>query len=343
MRRRRRVMKSNAGFLRWVRAALVALPALLFLAGCGGSGTIVAGGGTGGTGISAGVITEKGSVTVNDVRFAVDNTTSIRLNDLPASESDLQIGMIVKLRGTFNAGGTTGTAESIEAESNVKGRISLFGPEQDSFSVLGQKTFVDNQTKFAGVGGLGDLRLNDVVRVFGFRDVQGDIWATFVERLAGSGEEEEISGIVSEKNVIDNTFVLGGFLLVDFVARNPEIEPPGFGFENGDPVEVEGVFNVGTNRFEATEIEREDIEDAEFDPLEDDRVEVEGFASDVTEIAPGIFTLSVNGVPVRTNADTSYEGGVRADLRDNVRVEAEGVWTMIGVDLVLVAENIEFE
>jgi hypothetical protein len=30
-------------------------------------------------------------------------------------------------------------------------------------------------------------------------------------------------------------------------------------------------------------------------------------------------------------------------LINNVRVEAEGVWTMIGVDLVLVAEEIEFE
>lgn len=336
-------MKSNAGFVRWMRAALLALPALLFLAGCGGSGTIVAGGGTGGTGISAGVITEKGSVTVNDVRFAVDNTTSIRLNDLPASESDLQIGMIVKLRGTFNADGSNGTAESIEAESNVKGRISLFGPEQDSFSVLGQNTFVDNQTKFAGVGGLGDLRLSDVVRVFGFRDVQGDIRATFVERLSESGGEEEISGIVSEKNVIDNTFVLGGFLLVDYVARNPEIEPQGFGFENGDPVEVEGVFNVARNVFEATGIEREDIEDAGFVPLEGEKVEVEGFASGVTEDPPGIFTLSIAGFPVRTTADTSYKKGAPTELRDNVRVEAEGVWTMISGDLVLVAENIEFE
>ncbi len=338
-------MKSNAGSIRWGRMALLALPALFFLAGCGGSG-IVAGGGTGGTGISAGVITEKGSVTVNDVRFAVDNNTSIRLNDLPASESDLRVGMVVKLRGTFNADGSTGTADSIEAEGNVQGRISVLDLGEGSFSVLGQKTFVDNQTIFAGVGGLNELELGNVVRVFGFRDVPGDIRATFVERLSGSGGEEEIFGIVSEKDVVDNTFMLDGFLLLDYVIRNPEIEPPGSSFDNGDPVEVEGVFNVGTGRFEATEIEREDIEDAEFIPLEGEKVEVEGFASDVTEIAPGIFTLLVDRFPVRTNAGTSYEGGATgtsADLINNVRVEAEGVWTMIGVDLVLVAEEIEFE
>ena len=39
----------------------------------------------------------------------------------------------------------------------------------------------------------------------------------------------------------------------------------------------------------------------------------------------------------------SCEGGTPADLRDNVKVEAEGVWTAIGGDLLLVAETIEFE
>ena len=336
-------MRSNAMFKRKTLAAFLALPALFFLAGCGESGTFVAGGGTGGTGISMGAITGFGSVIVNDVEFTVSPGAVIRLNDNVVSESDLRIGMIVKLRGTFNADGTTGTAESIEAESNVKGRISVLDLGEGSFSVLGLKSFVDNQTVFSGVSGLSDLRLNDVVRVFGFRDVPGDIRATFVERLSGSGGEEEIFGIVSEKDFIDNTFMLGGFLLVDYVIRNPEIEPPGLSFDNGDLVEVEGVFNVGTNRFEATEIEREDIEDADFVPLEGEKVEVEGFASNVTEIAPGIFTLSVDGVPVRADAGTSYEGGTSADLRDNIRMEAEGVWTMIGVDLVLVAEKIEFE
>lgn len=336
-------MKSNAGFFRWSRAVLLALPALFILAGCEGGGSIVAGGGTGGTGISAGVITGKGSVIVNDVRFTVDNNTLIRLNDLPASESDLQIGMIVKLRGTFSADGSNGTAESIEAESNVKGRISLFGPEQDSFSVLGQKNFVDNQTIFVGVRGLNDLELDNVVRVFGFRDVQGDIRATFVERLSVSEEEEEeeVFGIVKNKGA--NTFELG-FLVVDYVTRNPEIDPSGF--ENGDPVEVEGEFNVARNVFEATEIKREDIEDAGFVPGEGEKVEVEGFTSDVLEISPGIFTLFVDGLPVRTDGGTSHEGGATgtsADLINNVRVEAEGVWTMIGGDLVLLAERIEFE
>jgi len=331
-------MKSNAGFFRWSRAVLLTLPAFFILAGCEGGGSIVAGGGTGGTGISAGVITGKGSVIVNDVEFAVIPDTVIRLNDIDVLESDLRVGMIVKLRGTFNADGSTGTADSIEAESNVRGRISVLDLGEGSFSVLGQKSFVDNQTIYSGVGGLSDLQRNDVVRVFGFRDVPGDIRATFVERLSGSGGEEEIFGIVSDKDDILGTFRLG-FLLVDYVTRNPEIEPPGFDFDNGDPVEVEGVFNVETNRFEATEIEREDIEDADFAPMEGEKVEVEGFASDVTETAPGIFTLSVNGFPVRTDANTSYEGGTRADMRDNVRVEAEGVLT----GGVLVAEKIEFE
>jgi hypothetical protein len=167
-------------------------------------------------------------VIVNDVEFTVSPGAVIRLNDIDVSESDLRVGMIVKLRGTFSADGITGNADSIEAGSDVQGRISLFGPEPDSFSVLGQKTFVDNQTIFAGVSGLNDLELDDVVRVFGFRDVPGDIRATFVERLSGSEGEEEIFGIVTGKDVVPNTFMLGGFLLVDYVIRNPEIDPGGF-------------------------------------------------------------------------------------------------------------------
>jgi len=329
-------MRSNAMFKRKTLAAFLALPALFFLAGCEGSGSLVAGGGTGGTGISSGVITGFGSVIVNDVRFMVDDNTLIRLNDMLATETDLRVGMIAKIRGTFRADGITGTADSIEVESNVKGRISLFGPEPDSFSVLGQKNFVDNQTIFVGVSGLNDLGLDNVVRVFGFRDAFGDIRATSVELLVGPGGEEEVHGIVADKDVVPNTFRLG-FLLVDYVTRSPEVAPGGI--QDGDPVEVEGVFNVGTGMFEATEIEREDIEDVEFVPMESEKVEVEGFASDVTETAPGIFALAVDEYPVRTNAGTSYEGGTPADLRDNVKVEVEGVW----LGGTLVAEEIEFE
>lgn len=332
-------MKSNAGFVRWMRAALLALPALLFLAGCEGSGVNVAGGGTGGTGISAGVITGFGSVIVNGVTFKVTDNTSIRLNDFPSSEAVLQEGMTVKIRGTFDDEGITGTAASIEAESSVRGMISAIDPGEGSFSVLEQMIFVDNQTKFSGASVLDELQLNDVVQVFGFRDAFGDLRATFVERLSGTGGEEEVSGIVSEKDDVPGTFRLG-FLLVDYVIRTPGIEPTGFGFDNGDPVEVEGVFNAATGRFEAEEIEREDIEDAGFVPLEGERAEVEGYTSGVTENPPGIFTLAVDGFPVRTSAGISYEGGDPASLRDNVRVEAEG---RVDANGILVAEKIEFE
>ena len=331
-------MKSNAGFVRWMRAALLALPALLFLAGCEGSGVNVAGGGTGGTGISAGVITGKGSVIVNGVTFEVTDNTFIRLNDIPASEAALQVGMTVKIQGTFDETGSTGTAFGIEAENDVRGMISALDPGAGSFSVLEQTIFVDNQTVFSGGGGLGDLQPNHVVRVFGFRDALENLRATFVERLSESGGEE-VSGIVSEKDVVPGTFRLG-FLKVDYVTRTPGIEPAGFEFNDGDPVEVEGVFNAVTGMLEAEEIEREDIEDAAFVPREGERAEVEGFTSGVTENPPGIFTLAVDGFPVRTGAGISYEGGNPADLRDNVRVEAEG---RIDANGVLVAEKIEFE
>ena len=101
------------------RVALAA--ALSFtLAACGGGGGGLDGG-TGGTGVSTGVMT-KGSVIVNGVRFE-DTTANITIDDTPKTASALQNGMVVKVRGRFNADGTTGTAERIEVENEARGTV----------------------------------------------------------------------------------------------------------------------------------------------------------------------------------------------------------------------------
>jgi hypothetical protein len=318
-------MKSDAGVIRWMRAALMALPALFFLAGCGGSGTIVAGGGTGGTGISAGVITGFGSVIVNDVQFDVSGAV-ITLNDNTASEGNLRLGMFVKIRGTFNPDGLTGVADLLDSDNEVLGAISNIGP--DTFTVLGQEIIVESQTVFDRISppDLTGLRQDDIVEVYGIRNGNDIIRATRVEKKSSGEGEISVKGTVT--NFIGgNTFNIGALFVTSTVTL-----PVGFG--NGVFVEVKGI-PTGPDSFTATRIELEDEEDTEFNPEEGEEVEVEGFVSNFS-VHPGVFKVGLQDV--QTTAATNFEGGTSADLADGVRVEAEGV--LAGG--FLVAEDIKF-
>jgi hypothetical protein len=70
----------------------------------------------------AGPITGFGSVIVNGVRFSTTGAT-ILVNGVAATEADLAIGQVVRVEGTVDAGGTTGTAQSVTFEDNVTGPI----------------------------------------------------------------------------------------------------------------------------------------------------------------------------------------------------------------------------
>lgn len=322
-------MKGNAGIIRGARMALLALSALFVFAGCWGSTTTVAGGGTGGTGISTGVITRFGSVVVNDVEFDVSGT-SITVNDNTAAENSLRLGMVAKIRGTFDPGGLTGVADLLDAENAVLGPISGFGPEVDSFTVLGQKVFVDNNTVFDNNSvfppDLSGLVQGDIVEVYGLWDT-GGIRATRVEKKT-SGQGANVKGLVSNYTPGQDTFNIG-VLLVTFTP------PPPAGFGNGVFVEVEGD-PTGPDSMTATRIELEDEEDAPFNPQEGEKVEVEGYVTGYTTLSSPFF---VNGRLVDASG-ARFEGGVPGDLADNVRVEAEG---RIDASGVLIAQEIEFK
>lgn len=316
-------------FIRKVLVGLLTLAEVFLLAACGGSGTQVAGGGTGGTGISTGVMT-KGSVIVNGIRFE-DTLANITIDDTSKLPADLQDGMVVKVRGKFNDDGLTGEAEKIEAENEVQGAISGFGPEADAFTVSSQNIFVDGGTVFANVAGLSGLSVGNRVEVHALRDSGNNLRATRVELLAGARalEPDELKGTVSGLNPTDNTFLLGT-QLVDYTVAT--IRPAG-ALGNGILVEVHGSLSGAT--FIATFVDLEDLEDAGFDPAEGEEVEVEGFVSGFTALSSPFF---VNGRLVDASG-ARFEGGVPGDMANDVRVEAEG--HMSGA--LLLVEKIEFK
>ena len=324
----------NSPQFRYLMRALFLIVACFAFASCGGGGggSVVAGGGSGGTGISTGVMT-KGSVIVNGVRFE-DSLAQITIDDTPKLPADLEDGMVVKVRGKFNADGLTGEAERIEAENEVQGKIASKGPEADAFTVLGTKVFVDGGTVWSNVPGssLAGLSVDDPVEVHGLRDSANNLRATRVEFLAGArlAEPDELKGVVSGLSAGAQTFFLG----TQLVSYGGATIRPAGALADGILVEVHGSLSGPT--FNATFVDLEDLEDDAFDPAEGEEVEVEGFVSGFGA-TPGDFF--VNGRAVRTTASTRFEGGIPGDLANDVRVEAEGHKS----GSVLIVEKIEFK
>jgi hypothetical protein len=237
------------------------------------------------------------------------------VDDATAAETQLQDGMVVKVRGTFNADGTTGTALKIEADDELEGPVFSPQPALNLFLVLGQTVYVDDLTVFVnttGLSGASPLAANDNVEVHGLRDASGVIRASRVERKAPGLEAIEIKGVVSNLNVIPNTFTVGA----TFVTFDPATAPAGL--DNGIRVEVKGT-PTGTASLTATAIQREDLEDADFEPRDGETHSVEGLTSGVVG-----NSFSLNGNTIRNSAGTRFRNGNPDDLFDDIQVHATG-------------------
>ncbi len=294
---------------------------------CGGGGG--GGGSTAGIdrlGISSGTITGFGSIFVNGVEWRTSGA-GISVDDGPGTEADLRLGQVVTVRGTLDANGAGGRAESIDFDNEVEGPIASIDAAAASFVVLGQVVLTSPDTVFDDsiVGGFAGLAVGDEVEVSGYRDAAGAIRATRVEQH-DAGDDFEVKGVVSGLDPVAKTFLLGS-LVVNYAGAVLE----DFGSDtlgNGDFVEVEGDFAGGV--LVADKVERED--DISGDA--GDESEVEGYITRFVSLAD----FDVAGVRVTTNAGTEFEGGTAADLALDLKVEVEGEFNAAGV---LVADEVE--
>jgi uncharacterized protein DUF5666 len=294
------------------------------------------GGNNGGTGVPAvswGVM-KKGSVIVNGVTFDPASAEIIH-DDSPASDALLQDGMSVKVKGRLNADNVTGAADKIRTDSEVRGTI--VGKGVDSITLLDQQVFADSRTVFANVESFQTLTAGQWVEVHGMRDAQDRLLATRIEVLdpASGPPSDRLKGAASTPFTGGNppalTFTLRGLTVV--TTAGTLIQPAGATINSGDSVKVHG-FLSGTT-FTAGRIDREDLENVEFEPQETEEFKVEGFVSRFTTPSAG---FSVGQISTRLTGTTRFKGGVAADLANNVRVEAEG--HMAGG--VLTADQIKF-
>ncbi len=302
------------------RILLLCLLAGLALFSCSDSGVHVAGGGVGGTGKSTGTITAKGSIVINGIEFDTAGA-AITVDDSPATEEDLKVGMVARVRGTFNADGLTGDAEMIEAENEVQGRVAG-QPGAYSFSLVGSTVFVDAETVYENDVGLGIGALSDgaAVEVHGYRDQDGNVRATRVELLDGAEVIDEVKGFATGFTDTETPFTLSNGAASITVVLAPGFSSNGT-IANALLVALHGSYDGSNSTFTAARVDIEELEDAAFKPEKGDEFEVEGFVTGFVDLDTSFF---VNGVQVQLASDVRFDGGLPADLANDVKIEAEG-------------------
>jgi hypothetical protein len=296
-----------------------AAASLALLAGCGSGGGSAAtstpppgsqGGGIQGTGgFAKGAITGFGSIFVNGVEFRT-TSASITVNGQSASEAQLKIGQVVVVNGTIDSNGTTGTASSVTFDSDVRGQVGAVDAAAGSFTVLGQTVATDGETTFDGVAGLSALVAGvDFVEVSGFRDAQGTLHATHVEKI-GTPSEVEVDGRIGAIDTAAKTFTIGQ-ITVDYSGATTlnNFSAPAAGQE----VEARGSLVNGV--LKATRV---DGKGSESRPVSGAPARLEGF---VTRFASAT-DFDVNGLGVTTDASTQFTSTTPVAL--GARVEVEG-------------------
>ena len=295
-------------------------------------------GGESGTGYqdnqtTVGEVTGFGSIYVNGIHFNTDQVSIEIDDDTTAVETDLRVGMVVKVVGTVNADRTQGVANQVIMSTGIEGLVFSNNYLVDgTINVMGQTVNINNDTHFnsnvVGIDTFEQLVANDtVVEVHGFTDGQGEFFATMIEvvEIGGTATEVKLRGVIQSLTgtTAGNTFTLGGITIQFDGATIFEDGLLMADLMNGLYVEVESAFYSGTGAVLATE-----IEPANQSESEGTGYELEGIVTDIANIGSNEFSL--NGQRVVFNLMTMFEGGVSADIQLESELEVEGVFQADG-------------
>jgi hypothetical protein len=307
----------------------------LLAAGCGGGGSggsdnTIAGIDRGGISIAQGPINGFGSVIVNGVHFSTSGAT-ITIDDQPGTESDLRVGQVVRVEGTLDASGTSGTAKKITYNDDVEGPVQSIDLAGSRLVVLGQTVQVGAATSFGDSivpRGLDGLRVGDRVEVSGLVSSAGVIAATRIDRKSAS-TSVEAKGVASAVDTAARRLRINQ-LLVDYSSA----QLSGFSTgqpANGDVVEAGGPMN-SSGVLVATRLEKRS---PSLPGTTEDKAEIEGLITRFVSATD----FDVAGQRVTTTSATQYEGGTAASLVADASVEVSGGFDSSGR---IVAQKIQF-
>jgi hypothetical protein len=310
------------------------------LVACGGSDSDTTAG-IGGTGIVSGKITGFGSIHVNGGKFEIDNSLFDVDGDTSADQSDLALGMVVRLRVETEDGILGNTALEVVYDDEIEGPITGIltrGLTIKTGTVFGQTiTFDKAKTQFVGTSfdniGNEDGPPQDVIEVSGFRVSSDQITATYVrfkEDLDPGNTKVELRGLIKflAGTPLNETFMIDNIVITTDIST--ELEVPNDMLVEDIYVEVEGVI-LSPITVLAKEIE---FEDEDFDGDVDD-ISLEGivwgFSGDIND---DFFIQSQ-----RVNASTAQFSPAGLTLADDLIIEVEGPI----IDSVLIADEVEKE
>ncbi len=316
-------------------AILMCMFTLATVSGCGGSFAPTppvqpSTNGISGNGVAIGPVATFGSIVVNGVHYDTTNTTFM-IDGAAATESDLQVGQIVFLKGTIDDDLANGTANTVDSDDNVTGPVDSIDLALSELVVMGQLVFVNADTSFdnnISPASLEGLAAGDIVEVHGFFTASGDTVATRI-KLKPPGTQFEVHGIVGSLDAANFTFSIND-LVVDYSNATLEDFPSGQ-ISDGDFVEAKGNSIAASGELLADSVE---LENVGINGEDGDHVEVEGLITRFVSETD----FDVSGIPVTTNGNTVFEGGVAADLGLNIKVEVEGALNDGGV---LVADKVD--
>lgn len=282
--------------------------------------------------IVTGAIDGFGSVIVNGVRYDTSRA-EVRVEDRPATLADLRVGHVVRVEAQVDEKGAA-SARLIEQHRLLQGTVQAVDVAAGTVTVAGQVVRVDDDTSFddsIARASLAGISVGDRVEVHGFSSSNGQARATRIEKPASGDLEIEAKGLVSALDAAARRFKVGT-LSVDYSTATLE----GFGsagLRDGDFVEVKGRELLADGTLKALRVHKEDDG---VDGQGGTEAEVEGL---VTRFASA-SDFDVAGQKVTTTTATTYVGGSAADLKLDVKVEAEGKLDSAGT---LVAAKVVFK
>ncbi len=297
-----------------------------------------------------GTITGFGSIYLNGVEYDTDGASYDVDDETASDDSALSVGMVVKVMGSVNPDGRTGTANAVSYDDEIEGTVEELTTDSADETI---KTFmVMNVQVQVSRGGTNfdaeddpDFRFETIMNGDNV-EVSGEykeyvLMASFVEKQDAADDDFEAKGTVAGYEEGAESFML---ILKNGSSLNVTLAPsaviPSAGIQNDQYVEIEGTIPDPLNAPDsllATKVELEDSDRLEDD---DDEVELKG----VLSYADVDMVWSVRDVTISFGEATAYKP---ASLRDAIEdrsaagliVEVEGDY----LEGVLQVEEIELE
>jgi hypothetical protein len=275
-------------------------------------------GGIEGTGRTIGPISGFGSVYVNGIKFDTSNT-SFTFEGKPGSQDQLFQGMIITASGDTTEPDSVGSANNVDFRFNLIGAVDHVEEEDklaNSLKAVGQVVLLNELTVLRNASGLDDFADDDIVAVSGFRRANGQIVATYIEKV-DSGDPASLNATVLEGKVqaIDHrlfTFRIGD-QLVGYASA--QLDLPAGGLEDGLFVRVNG-------RESGEQLTAFSIEDPQSG-LETSDIDYASVSGLVTSVGTEAFTL--NDTSVIVTPATSLKNGDRSDIVVNASLLVRGL------------------